>query len=103
MAKIVKRKISWDNSTAPDVTAYRFYWTPSDTPVDYNAPHVEVSTPQVIIPDDVPSLVNIDETLNIGVTALDELGNESDMTVVNNVPFDFAAPPAPTNVVVETV
>ena len=105
MAKIVKRTISWGASTATDVQGYKLYWAVgAGATVDYTSVFADVgNVTTVIIPDDVPTFPIVDDVVTIGVTAYDDVGNESDMTVVNDVPFDFTAPDAPTNVVVGTV
>jgi hypothetical protein len=105
MAKIVKRTISWGASTAPDVQGYKIYWAVgAGGSVDYTSTFADVgNVTSVIIPDDVPTFPIVDDVVTIGVTAYDDVGNESDMTVVTDVPFDFTAPDAPTNVVVGTI
>jgi hypothetical protein len=105
MAKIVKRTISWGASTAPDVQGYKFYWAVGQGAViDYLSDNVDVGNViTIIIPDDVPTFPLVEDLVQIGVTAYDDVGNESDMTVSNDVPFDFTAPDAPTNLVVGTL
>jgi len=104
MAKIVKRKISWGASTATDTQGYKLYWSVGEgTTLDYTSDNVDVgNVTSVTIPDDVASFPLVDNTINIGVTAYDDVGNESDMTTISS-PFDFTAPDAPTNLVVTAV
>jgi hypothetical protein len=103
MAKIVKRTISWGASTALDLTGYKLYWAVgADATVNYLSTNANVGKKtSIIIPDDVPTFPLLgDNLVSLGVTAYDDVGNESDMTVIKNVPFDFTAPDAPTNLVV---
>lgn len=96
MAKIVKRTIQFAAATAPDVQGYKLYWAVGDN-VNYNSDNVDIgNTTSVTIPDDVPSFPLVEAEINLGVTAYDDMGNESDMTKVS-APFDFDAPDAPTN------
>lgn len=105
MAKIKKRTISWGASTATDVTGYKLYWAVgANANVDYLSSFADVGNKvSIVIPDDVPTFPLVDNQMSLGVTAYDDIGNESDMTVVKNVPFDFVAPDAPTNLVVGTL
>jgi hypothetical protein len=105
MAKIKKRNISWGASTAVDVIGYKLYWAVGvNANVDYLSSFADVGNKTaVIIPDELPTFPLVDDQMSLGVTAYDDIGNESDMTVVKNVPFDFVAPDAPTNLVVGTL
>ena len=105
MAKIVKRTINWGASTAPDVQGYKFYWKVGEGEVvDYLSDNQDVgNVTNITIPDDAPTFPLVDDLVQIGITAYDDVGNESDMTVASNVPFDFTAPDAPTNLVVGTL
>lgn len=102
MAKIVKRTINFNPSGAADVTGYKLYWS-VDSPVDYTSANASVGNKTtIIIPDDVPAFPLVEAQVNIGITAIDDIGNESDM-VTATAPFDFDAPGAPTNLVVGTL
>ncbi len=105
MAKIKKRTISWGASTAADVTGYKLYWAVGiNAPVDYLSSFADVGNKtSVVIPDGVLNFPLVDDQMSLGVTAYDDIGNESDMTVLKNVPFDFVAPDAPTNLAVGTL
>lgn len=100
MAKIKTKRIRWDFSTSPDVAGYKLYWAIGQG-VNYDADSVELgNVNEVILPDAVPSFPRIAGDIEIGVTALNYKGNESDMSVCS-APFDFTAPEAPLNLVVE--
>lgn len=102
MAKIIKKTISWTASTASDVVSHKVYTAKEVDGVSYNSPNVEVPMPdtQIILPDAFPSgTFGEDTNYLIGITAVDDVGNESDMVEVS-APFDFIAPDAPTGVTV---
>lgn len=104
MAKIVKRRIRFVPSADADVVSYRVYWNVGGGAVDYNTPNFAdfpSTKSQIIVPDELPALASVDDDVTIGVSSVDDIGNESDITIVM-VPFDFAAPSAPTGLVVET-
>lgn len=102
MAKIVKRTISFNPPDAPDVSGYKLYWSTGVT-VDYTSTNADLGNKtKIIIPDDVPSFPLVENQITIGITAYDDVGNESDM-VITTAPFDFDAPDAPTNLVVGTL
>jgi len=102
MAKVIKRRISWTASDSPDVVKYRVYWEAAPNIPSYSSPHVEVTKNELIIPDEVPDFPTQEGDYVIGVSAVDDVGNESDISTVT-APFDFTAPNAPENVSVESI
>jgi hypothetical protein len=50
---------------------------------------------QVIITDVIPDAINWNGNYDLGITALDTVGNESDIARGSSF-FDFVAPPSPT-------
>jgi hypothetical protein len=102
MARIRKRKIRWNSSNASGVAGYKLYWAVGKE-VDYNSDFAEIgNVTEVILPDDVPSFPIVAGDIELGVVAVDHIGNESDMTKLS-APFDFTAPDAPTGLSVETI
>ncbi len=100
MAKVRKTQITWDAVDTPDVAGYRLYWAVGGS-VDYNSEYFEVgNVTGIILPDDVPSFPLVAGDIEIGVTAVNQRGNESDMSVFS-APFDFTAPRAPGNIMVK--
>lgn len=98
MAKIVTPKVRFRPSTSPDVVLYRFRATG-----EYTAPHVDVLNPQpdpdgyVRVPvSSIPFLAGVDGIVDVFVTGVDEVGNESDFLRVTG-PLDLSAPVAPTD------
>lgn len=93
MARTASKTISWNPSSSPDVQSYRVYYKPDDgSAVQYNDPYIETQDSQVIAPDDFPSgAFNTDGDYRIGIGALDDMGNESDITEITH-PFDLTPP-----------
>lgn len=108
MAKVAKGKISFTPSASPDVTGYKLYWSPADTPVDYSAPSFQYDAASLIDDPDNPgkkildlsvidAMQTVDGNYNLGLTAVDDAGNESGMSVLEGVALDFVAPDPPTD------
>lgn len=95
MARVVKGTIHWD--PVSDAAMYRLYVAKDPDQPDYSSPYIETTNTQLIIPDeDTDNLFATEGTYNLAVTALDAVGNESDLSGVYQSPFDFVAPSAPT-------
>jgi hypothetical protein len=103
MAKTREYQISWTLSASTDVVGYKIYYVPEEEELNYGSPSVTVENVNtVIIPTDVPEFPKIDGNYTIGLSALDDSGNESDI-VSKTVPFDLVAPSAPSELVVTPV
>jgi hypothetical protein len=94
MAKIKKRKLIWEPSTSPNVIGYKLYWA-EEGEVNYDSPSAMVgNVTEVVLPEQVPSFPMVKGSIELGITAVNEMGNESDMMIVA-APFQFSAPEAP--------
>ena len=102
MAKVQKRKIHWNASNSPGVVGYKIYWAVGKG-VNYDSKFAEVgNVTEVILPAEIPSFPIAAGNIELGVVAVDHIGNESDMTKLY-APFGFTAPDAPTGLTVETI
>jgi hypothetical protein len=102
MAKIRKRKIRWDASFSSDIVGYKVYWAVGGE-VNYDSDCVKVGMcEEIILPDGIPSFPLTQDKIEIGVTAVNEIGNESDMVKLS-APFQFSRPESPANLVMETL
>jgi hypothetical protein len=71
--------------------------------VTYESPSAQLgNVTSVILPDDVSTFEAGNGPLEIGLTAIDELGNESDMIAVS-APYQFSVPEAPASLKIESV
>ena len=94
MAKIKKRKLKWIASDSPQVVGYKLYWS-ENGPVNYYSKCVNLgNVTEIVLPDDVDSFVPGGGPVEFAITALDELGNESDMITLT-APYQFNVPKAP--------
>lgn len=102
MGKIKKKRVCWEPSLSADVATYRIYWA-EEGQVGYSSRYVDVGkVTEVILPDDIASFPPAKGEVSLGVSALDESGNESDLAKMT-AKFNFLVPDAPTNLVVEEV
>ena len=100
VAKVRKKRVRWNASTDPGVSGYKLYWA-IDVGVNYDSECREIgNVTEVVLPDDIPSFPLVAGDVEIGVTAVNGIGNESDMAAAS-ARFDFTVPDAPTDVVVE--
>ena len=102
MSKMKKRKFRWDVSKSSQIVGYKLYWSEWGG-VDYNSPCAELgNVSAVVLPDDVAAFTPASGPVEFGLTAVDELGNESDMAILY-APYQFSVPEAPANLVIETI
>jgi hypothetical protein len=94
MAKIKRRKLKWIASDSSQVVGYKLYWSENGA-VHYDSQCAILGNiTEIILPDDVNSFTPNGDPIEFGVTALDELGNESDMITLK-APYQFNVPKAP--------
>jgi hypothetical protein len=76
---MIKKRIRWSASPSPDVVGYRLYWACRGI-VDYDSDFVDIRHKrEIVLPDEVPSLQFTEGRVELGITAVDPEGNESDM------------------------
>jgi hypothetical protein len=98
--KIKRKRIRWHRSPSTEVIIYRLYWS-AEGEVDYDSQYVELgNVADAILPDDIPSFPLITGTVYLGITALSQAGNESDMAKITAF-LDFTVPEAPKQIWVE--
>ena len=94
MAKIKRRKLKWIASGSSQVVGYKLYWSENGA-VKYDSQCAILgNVTEIILPDDVNSFIPNGGPIEFGITALDELGNESDMITLK-APYQFNVPKAP--------
>lgn len=103
MGRVADRFFEWNKSTSEDVVAYRVYV--SQQTVSYDSDFTEVGDVNRVnlgqlANEGFQPLVEAEGTYNLGVSALDGIGNESSIAVKSGVFLDFVPPVAPTGLVV---
>jgi len=106
-AKVKDVTLSFPPSGSPDVVKYMLYVIESSTNVEdidaggnYTAPSYDLAMATSIDLSTLPGMTSNDGVYNIGITAIDDAGNESSMSVISDVPLDFIAPDAPGAIVI---
>lgn len=100
MGKIKQKRLRWEPAAGEEVAKFKLYWSENGT-VDYTSPFAELgAVTQVVLPDDIPSFPRFAGNLEIGIAAVNQAGNESDITRISAY-FDFTVPEAPKSLVVE--
>jgi Hsp70 protein len=83
-----RKKIRWNRSPSAEVSNYRLYWSIGEA-VGYDSQYMELGdVTEAILPDDIPSFPLVSGTVHLGITALSNARNESDMTKTS-ASFDF--------------
>jgi hypothetical protein len=82
------------------VAKYRLYWSKYGE-VTYDSESAEIGTvTEIVLPDDVPTFPLIAGDMHLGISAINEAGNESDLTKLTAY-LNFVAPEPPQNLEVE--
>lgn len=92
MSKVLSTKLSFSPSTSEDVVGYKLYIQPVPDPVTYDSPSFDLGNKTEVFISTLPGMEEVDGVYNLGVTAVDDAGNESSMNVIEAVPLDFFAP-----------
>lgn len=94
MAKVLSTRISFPPSPSEDVVGYKLYLEEYPSPVSYDSRAFHLGNKTDVIISTLPGLDIVDGAYNLGITAVDDAGNESDMKTIENVALDFFAPAA---------
>lgn len=104
MALVKSRVLRFPPSPSTDVVKYKLYIEPTAQPskLSYQSGGMDLGLPQadtdgrlMVDLGGVDVLRTFDGIYDIGVTAVDDAGNESEMSIINGVSLDFFAPDAP--------
>lgn len=103
MAKVKPKTMSFPPSPSADVVSYKLYVVPTGQPLDYDSPFEDIGVPPDLNADgkldvDLGGLniaQTIDGVYDMGLVAVDDVGNESAMSIATGVSLDFIAPDAP--------
>lgn len=101
--KLVSVNLKFTPATAPDVAGYKLYHVTKGEELGVNSPAIDLGMPafdtatgqMIVTLKDIPEIAGLVEgTYTLGVSAYDDVGNESDMSV-GDLEVDFTAPDPP--------
>jgi len=87
--------LSFPPSGSPDVVGYKLYLEESPTPVTFDSENWDLGNNTSVDLSTLAGMTTKDGTYNLGVTAVDDAGNESSFTLISDVALDFEAPDPP--------
>jgi hypothetical protein len=98
MSNVKDTWLRFPPSDSPDVVTNKIYVTMSPDAVTADSPSFDIGN--TINADGlvevnlktIPEMSTMDGVYNVGVVAVDDRGNESSMTLANDIPLDFLAP-----------
>ena len=107
MATVKKVTLSFPPSGSPDVVGYKLYMVEAPAKVDgidengnYMSASYDLGNTTEVDLSTLPGMTSNDGIYNLGVTAIDDAGNESSMSILNDVPLDFVFPDPPGELVI---
>lgn len=92
MSKVLSTRLSFSPSTSEDVVGYKLYLQQAPDPVTYDSPSFDLGDKTEVYISTLPGMEEVDGVYNLGVTAVDDAGNESSMQVLEGMALDFLAP-----------
>lgn len=109
MSQIKELFIRFTQSTSPDVAGNRVRIHPANSDPSYDTPFDEIKPAPSPDADgftriplvNVAKAAGLEGSYDVGVTAIDATGNESDFLDIDNATFDLSAPLPPTDGSVE--
>lgn len=95
MALVKSVTLSFPASDSPDVVGYKLYMEEAPTVVAYESPSYDLGNNTSVDMSSLEGMTTKDGVYNLGVVSVDDAGNESSMSLLNDVPLDFLAPNPP--------
>jgi hypothetical protein len=93
--KIQELTISFAPSPSPDVAGYKLYVELAPDAVHYGSESFDLGKTTTVNLAELPGMTSKSGVYNLGITAVDSVGNESSMSLASNVDLDFLAPDPP--------
>jgi len=101
MSTIKNVTVRFQPSNSPDVVGYRLYMEEAPVAVSKVSQAWDLGDVTSIELSTLKDMITKDGVYNIGITAIDDDGNESSISVAGDVPLDFIPPDPPSGIVIE--
>ena len=101
MALVKSAVLNIPASGSPDIVGYKLYIEPAETPVSYASESFLLGDVDQVDLSLLPGFTTRDGRYNIGVSSVDDAGNESSMSVLDDIALDFVAPDPPGEITIE--
>ena len=101
--KVKNVTLSFPASGSQDVVGYKLYMETSPDAVTYTSPSFDLGDSTSVDMATLPGISTTDGVYNLGITSVDDAGNESSFSLINEVPLDFLAPDAPGEITITRV
>ena len=96
MSQTAPNRVGWAASSSEDVVGYRLRVTEAPLIPDYADTAIEVGNVTEFDFGASPDFAGLDGVYNLALSAVDDAGNESDLTRLSSYPLDLVPPAAPT-------
>lgn len=98
MSKLAPNQVGWTPPSAADLDHYELRVVAAGAALDYTVPGITVAKDATSYDFATnPDYAGKQGEFDVGLSAVDVAGNESDITVLKAVPIDFVPPDAPAN------
>ena len=87
--------LSFPPSASPDVAGYKLYIEEAPNEVTVDSEMFDIGNVTSVDLSTLPGMTTKDGAYNIGIAAYDDAGNESSMSILNDVALDFVEPDPP--------
>ena len=101
--KVKNVTLSFPASGALDVVGYKLYMEAVPAAVTYESQSFDLGNITTVDLSSLPGITTTDGIYNLGVSAVDDAGNESSFSLINDVPLDFLAPDAPGEITITRI
>jgi len=101
--KVKNVTLSFPASGSTDVVGYKLYIEVVPTAVSYESQSFDLGNITTVDLATLPGITTTDGVYNLGITAIDDAGNESSFSLINDVPLDFLAPDAPGEITITRI
>jgi hypothetical protein len=98
MSKVIEVTLNFPPSPSEDIVGYKLFIEEVPNVVTHDSLFYDIGNNTSVDLNDI--LSDVDGVYNIGIASVDDAGNESDFSLLHDVPLDFIPPQAPGIIVI---